>query len=155
MEIHSVIVQKQKEIFLEQLARTGNVTSAARMAGWKYPTVAEQFREIDPDFAFAWADAKRRANDALEMEARRRAVEGVQEPVFHKGEIVGSVTKYSDKLLEVILKAEMPEKYREMQLASSDQPGVLMIPRSSEERDITDWEKDAAAQQKQLLERTE
>lgn len=155
MQVHPVILQKQKEIFLEQLARTGNVTSAARMAGWKYPTIAEQHRDIDADFAYAWIDAKRRANDALEAEARRRAVEGVQEPVFHQGVAVGSVTKYSDKLLETILKAEMPEKYREMQASDAEQPGVLVIPRSSKERDITDWELDASTQQQKLLERTE
>lgn len=157
--IHPTILQKQKELFLDQLARTGNVTSAALMAGWKYPTIADMHREEDPDFAYAWIDAKRRANHALEAEARRRAVEGVKEPVFHKGEIVGSVTKYSDKMLELVLKAEMPEKYKDAQLGDSTSSGVLVVPRSNRnadnEVDITEWEKYASAQQTKLLERTE
>jgi hypothetical protein len=50
---------------------------------------------------------------ALEDEARRRAYEGWEEPVWHKGVNCGTVRKFSDTLLIVLLKAHMPEKYRE------------------------------------------
>ncbi len=50
---------------------------------------------------------------ALEDEARRRAYDGWLEPVFHKGVKVGTVRKFSDTLLIVLLKAHKPEKYRE------------------------------------------
>lgn len=153
--MNNVLLLKQKELFLESLAQNGNVTQAARVAGWKYPTIAEELRKEDPDFDRAWFDAKRQANDSLVAEARRRAVEGVQEPVFYKGEMIGSVTKYSDKLLETLLKGEMPEKFRDMEKTGDERPGVLVIPRSPTTVDINDWEEDAARQQQALLARTE
>jgi hypothetical protein len=44
--------------------------------------------------------------DALEREAWRRAVEGFDEPVHYQGEVVGYVKKYSDRMLELLLKAK-------------------------------------------------
>lgn len=52
---------------------------------------------------------------ALEDEAHRRAFDGVDEPVFYKGEDCGAVKKYSDTLAIFLLKAHAPEKYRERQ----------------------------------------
>lgn len=149
------ILLRQKEIFLEELARSGNITLAARMAGWRYPTIAEEHRKSDPQFALAWSDAQKQANDALVAEARRRAIDGVQEPVFYKGLQIGSITKYSDKMLEILLKGEMPDKYGNAQTADSDDSGVLVIPRSPETTTIEDWEADAVRQQQKLLARTE
>ena len=53
------------------------------------------------------------ACDALEAEARRRAVEGVRKPIYCQGEICGTVREYSDTLLFFLLKGAMPEKYRD------------------------------------------
>ena len=49
----------------------------------------------------------------LEDEADRRAVDGVQEDVYHQGDVVGQQTKYSDGLLKTRLAAEHPDKYSE------------------------------------------
>lgn len=72
-----------------------------------------QHREASTDFAEAWDDALEEACDLLEGEARRRAYEGTQEPVFYKGEECGRIRKYSDTLTIFLLKAHRPEKYRE------------------------------------------
>lgn len=98
--------------FLAALADTGNARDSARAAGVDRAT-AYRHREKDEGFADAWEAALQDATDSLEMEARRRAVEGVEEPVFHKGERVGSVRRYSDTLLIFLLKAHRPEKYRD------------------------------------------
>ena len=47
------------------------------------------------------------------MEARRRALTGVEEPVYYKGEAVDRTAKYSDTLLIFLLKAHRPEKFRD------------------------------------------
>ena len=47
--------------------------------------------------------------DELEAEARRRAVQGVRQPVFHQGKVVGHIRKYSDLLLIFLLKHRRPE----------------------------------------------
>lgn len=71
-------------------------------------------RKNDPEFAEAWLLALEAGNDVLEAEALRRAVDGVDEPVFtQKGELAGHVRKYSDTLLALLLKAHLPEKFRE------------------------------------------
>ena len=51
--------------------------------------------------------------DDLELEARRRAVEGTERPVFYQGGEVGYVREYSDTLLIFLLKAHRPNKFRE------------------------------------------
>lgn len=53
-----------------------------------------------------------RAEDAL----RKRAIDGVKEEVYtQSGKLAGYRTRYSDKLLEVHLKAMDPDKYAERQ----------------------------------------
>ena len=50
-----------------------------------------------------------------EDELFRRAVEGVEQPVYQLGKLVGHVREYSDKLLELYLKSHAPEKYMDRQ----------------------------------------
>jgi len=52
-----------------------------------------------------YAASYRRYKDSLTRELTRRARDGVQKPVFYKGEIVGHTTEYSDRLLELAAKA--------------------------------------------------
>ena len=98
--------------FLASLAVAGTVTRACRLAGVGRQT-AYDFRRRDPDFAAEWKDALEDACDALELEARKRAMEGVERPVYQGGKLVGHTREYSDLLLIFLLKANRPEKYRE------------------------------------------
>ena len=70
-------------------------------------------RRHSEDFAAQWDDALGEGVDILEAEARRRAVTGVDKPVYYKGEVVGSITKYSDRLLMFLLRAHRPQKFRD------------------------------------------
>lgn len=99
-------------VFLNELAQTGSVVTAAKKAGRARATVYE-YRHAEPDFAAAWDEAVKVADELMEAEARRRAVEGTLKPVFHRGEIVGKVREYSDTLLIFLLKAHNPAKYRD------------------------------------------
>ena len=98
--------------FLEVLSETSSVTDAAQAIGMSRRGVYN-VRERDPDLASAWDDAVEVAIDALEREARRRAYEGFDEPVFYKGVQVGTMRRYSDRMLELLLRAHRPDKYRE------------------------------------------
>ncbi len=49
----------------------------------------------------------------LNAEAFRRALEGVEEPVFWQGHELGWIRKSSDTLLIFTTKGAMPERYRE------------------------------------------
>ena len=69
--------------------------------------------EKDSGYATAFGQAKEEASDHLESEARRRAVDGVEEKIYHKGEVVGTKLNYSDTLLIFLLKGALPHKYRD------------------------------------------
>lgn len=65
---------------------------------------------------FEQAERLRHENKLMEAEEalKTRAITGVEEKVYtQSGKLAGTRTKYSDKLLEVMLKAENPEKYSE------------------------------------------
>ena len=98
--------------FISALTITGNVTRAAQSAGYDRAS-AYQRRESNPAFALAWDEAMELAVSALEIEARRRAAVGIDEPVYYKGQVVGTTRKYSDTLLIFLLKAHRPEMYRD------------------------------------------
>jgi hypothetical protein len=110
------LTKKLQERFLEELADTGSVSTAASVAGTSRTRVYE-LRKADPTFASAWQDAEEIAVDRLEDEARRRALEGVPEPLVSGGKLVRdgegkpiTIRRYSDNLLLALLKAHRPPR---------------------------------------------
>ena len=101
-----------KTLFLEALEKTGMVGRSAVSAGVLHTTACHE-KKKDAEFARAWEDALDKATVLLEDEARRRATEGVDEPVFYQGDECGAIRRYSDTLLIFMLKGLRPEKYRE------------------------------------------
>lgn len=105
---------------MSALEESGNVSAAAKVAGIHRDT-AYAHKEKDEAFAARWEAALEIACDALELEARRRAAEGLVRYKFNDGKpILDPVTKkpyfereYSDTLLIFLLKAHRPEKFRE------------------------------------------
>jgi hypothetical protein len=85
-----------RALFLEHLAKTANVSASARAAGFDRST-AYAHRQADPEFAAQWDDALEQSLDDLEGEARRRAYEGVAEPVVSMGRVVEVVDADSGK----------------------------------------------------------
>ncbi len=75
--------------FLGVLAQTGNVLLSCKTAGVSRRT-AYRYRQGNAEFAVEWALAMEDAGDALEAEARRRAVVGVEtrKLILYKGEPV-------------------------------------------------------------------
>lgn len=106
-----IIYDATRRTFLDVLARTGIVTTAVQAVGVARMT-AYRWRE-DPEFAKAWDDALEQAADRMEAEAIRRAVEGVEEPIYQGGQLVGTRIVYSDSLLGKLLGANRPAKFRE------------------------------------------
>jgi hypothetical protein len=100
------------------LAAGSSITDAAKAVGRSRRTLHE-WRDRDPKFAEAWADAIESGTDQLETEARRRAVEGVDEPMVSAGKLVCTVRKYSDTLLLALLRAHRPEKFGRPTIAAS------------------------------------
>ena len=96
--------------FIELLAETGNVSLACRETGIPRRSAYVR-RKRDTKFASAWDEAITTAVDLLEAEAKRRAMEGVLEPVFQQGRLVGMIRRFSDRLMILLLKAHKPDRY--------------------------------------------
>src|SRR4030095_14184981 len=108
-KLHTAAAKKR---FLKHFADWGVVETAARYAGVHRNTVYK-WQERDPAFSAAYHQGVEQSTEVFEAEAGRRAVEGVEKPVYQGGELVGHAREYSDTLLIFILKARKPEKYRD------------------------------------------
>lgn len=109
---HGKTTERARERFLQAFAASGNVSQAAKRAGVGRASVYV-WEEHDPEFAVAFREAGIKATEALEHEAWRRAKDGIAEPVFQHGKMVGTIQRYSDQLLMFLLKARAPERYRD------------------------------------------
>ena len=107
---------------MKNLAETGNVSNSCYVAGITRPG-AYKARKSDEAFAEAWDVAEEDAVQSLELEARRRAFDGVEKPVFHAGVECGRINQYSDVLMMFLLKAHRPDTYRDR--VSLDHGGSL------------------------------
>jgi len=101
------IDENRKQLFLEELSRTGSVTAAARAASPHsvghdgglagFSGLAQR----DLNFAGALEGAMEKALGDVEKEIHRRAMNPPKRPVWHRGEIVGEYEdrNSSDKML--------------------------------------------------------
>lgn len=101
-----------KATFLEQFVASGTITAACR-ASSVGRTTHYDWLASDPEYAERFKQAEVQAIDVLESEARRRALVGVDEPVYYKGEVVGKVRKYSDTLLMFMLNGRRSDVFRQ------------------------------------------
>ena len=103
-------IRSKARRFLRNFAEFGIIHKACEVSGLSASSVSN-LRKRDPDFLAAFQRARESAADKLESEAHRRAVEGYDRPIFQKGEQVGVERVYSDRLLEIMLRANKPEKF--------------------------------------------
>lgn len=75
------------------------------------PVFVRQWMKDDKDVAALIVEAERVGALALQSEAIRRAVHGVEKGVYFKGEMVDTETVYSDGLLTTLLKGRMAETF--------------------------------------------
>jgi len=108
-------VAKLKALFCRVMAQCGHVAQSAKAAGIHKSTVYT-WRLADEDFAVKWKAAKATYElgliNELEIEARRRAVDGIVRPIFYRGKEVGVIREFSDRLL-VFLLGGLDPRYRE------------------------------------------
>jgi len=153
------VTQRRRKIFLKTLAKTGRIGYSARAAGYSCSTYLARIRRLDPDFSAQWDEAIDTAMDILEDAAHERAVDGVEEPVFHKGVVVGYKLRYSDGLLTTLLKANNPDKYRDnskLDVNVGGGFGIAVLPNT--QKSVIEWEAQAAIvhkNQDELMDKTE
>jgi hypothetical protein len=99
---------KAQKAFLVLYGQCGVIGHAAKQVGVSRRTILP-WREQDQAFNLACSKAEQEAADVLEREAYRRAVEGWDQPVYQRGEQVGVIRMYSERLLLALLAAKRPE----------------------------------------------
>src|SRR5579872_938930 len=119
--------KRAEQKFLQGLSEGLTVKDAAELTGLGVSTFYER-RKHDPELAELWAMASDIGTDVIEREAFRRAVEGWEEKVYGRvapgiDGVVGTQTKYSDRLMEVLLKGRRPQ-YKDNQRIDLSQTHV-------------------------------
>ena len=106
--------------FLEELARGWSVSKAATAAGVSRAQIY-RWRTEDLQFANDWDEAYEIGSDVIEDAAYQRAVVGIETTIVTKDGKEITKTEYSDRLLELLLKARKPKRYAkpEIQISAS------------------------------------
>jgi AcrR family transcriptional regulator len=119
--------KRARETFLAELAEGHTVVAAARKAGVSRSTFY-QWREVDRDFAIAWADAEEAGIQELEEAAREMAVVGTEVHHYDRtGALLRTEWKKDARLLEFLLKAKRPKTYRERVSVTGEDGGPLEV----------------------------
>jgi hypothetical protein len=99
--------------FLAAYRQATSIAAAAKAVGIK---PAQHYRWLAASAAYweAFTDAQQEVTDTLHDQAVKRAMTGWAEPVLHRGRVIGTIQRHSDRLLIFILEAEKPEwrRYR-------------------------------------------
>lgn len=130
--------------YLRHLAATGRKQESALVAGIVQETARKHGKD-DPDGFGAAVD---RAIEffrevVIDRAAHKFAVEGWTEPVFYKGEEVGSVWKFCPRTFELYAKRMHPEYRERVQADVNVSGGILVIPTSAPSLD--EWQSEAKA----------
>lgn len=124
------LTDAHKVRFIELLRTTGNPSVAARAIGFA-PSTLRRHKDEDAAFAEEWADALDEAADALEAEARRRALDGVTREKYigtkDNGRFIEEL-HYSDTLLVRLLEANKPDKFANRSKTELSNPDGSMTP---------------------------
>ncbi len=127
------------EIFLQAFAKTGLVNKSAWAAD-VVPSTITQTRKKHPEFEEMFQLALSDYRESIEQEIHRRAIEGWDEPVYQKGELVGTVRRYSDRMLELKAKRHIAEYRDKVTVDQTVRGGVMVVPGQAADADA--WEKE-------------
>ena len=112
---------QRQRLFIEALAGTGSVKSAARAVGLSAKSAYDLRRASGAEgFRKAWEAALDIGIQMIEDVAMDRALNGVEEPVFAYGKIIGTRRVYNDQLLMFMLRSRSPRRF-----AGGGQPRAL------------------------------
>lgn len=137
------VIAGQKAAFVAAFRECGTILHAAAAAQVGRSTIYDWLK-TDDAFATEFRQATDDFVDTLEREAVRRARDGVIEPVFGNTQEtvevspgkfrtvtttaeVGAIVKFSDKLMEVLLRGNRRDKYNTRQHEISGKDGAPLV----------------------------
>lgn len=137
VEAHMVTTE-MIELYLEHLGNTGLHYRSASTSRLSYHWIKRL--RADEDFVRWEEEAMEKYRDSIVEEAHRRAVFGVDEPIIggkDKDQIITTVRRYSDRLMEILLKRHIPEFREKWEGEVKVTGGVLVAPVAP--ANVADW----------------
>jgi hypothetical protein len=111
-ERHDGWTPERQRGFIETLADTGSVEAACKSVDMAQRGAYELRRQPGGEsFRAAWQAALQIGVQRVEDVAMDRALNGVEEPVYSYGELVGTRQRYNDRLLMFILRNRAPDRF--------------------------------------------
>lgn len=117
---------KWEKAFLSALRESG-VVRAACDAAKVDRRAAYRHKEQSPRFNALWEDALLDFADSLEVEAVRRARDGIVKGIYHQGVLMSTELQYSDTLMSQMLKAKRPEEYGDKLTIKLDPTHIALL----------------------------
>ena len=137
--------------FIEALADSGSVKRAAHAVNMT-PEGAYLLRRHPKghEFRAAWEAALALGVQRLEDVAMERAIHGVEVPVYHFGQIVGTRRVYNDRLLMFLLRNRAPERF-----AADGAKGLSAVDQALLARLKREWRAEWEAERAETEDRSE
>lgn len=122
-----VMEARHKQLFLEHYLQWGVKNHAARACGVSIKSIYNNMAS-DPEFKEQVEQTYQLYVEGLMLEARRRAVDGVEEPLYYQGLKTGhTVVRRSDRLLERLLEAQAPGFSKKVDVEHTHKGGVMVV----------------------------
>lgn len=110
----------QVALYLDSLKEfNGREFQAMRAAGITRHQLMK-YRETNPEFVEMEQDIVSEVSDKIREEVWRRAMDGIDQGVYHKGEMIDTQKRYSDSLLAILARAKCAEFANKTELTSGD-----------------------------------
>lgn len=113
-ERHDGWTEERQCAFIEALADTGSVAAACKAVNMSTNGAYYLRRQPGADeFREAWQKALDLGVQRIEDVAMDRALNGVEEPLYSYGKLIGTRKRYNDRLLMFMLRNRSPERFAE------------------------------------------
>ena len=140
---HDGWTPERQERFIEVLAASGCVEHAARAVGKSVSSAyALKSRAEAQPFRLAWDAALEMGVKRLSEAALSRAIHGVAQPIFYKGEKVGERRHYDERLTMFLLRYRDPARYGpwiDRAVSAEEPPDAAALNLRRFVNRLTDW----------------
>lgn len=149
-ERHDGWTPERQSAFIEALADTGSVDAACKAVNMS--TVGAYHLRRQPEaesFRTAWEAALGLGVARVEDVVMDRALNGVEEPLYSYGKLIGTRRRYNDRLLMFILRNRAPERFADGKRVSG-MGGLNAVGQMELERLKKQWREEWEAEQRNV-----
>lgn len=143
---HDGWTDERQIAFIEALADTGSVEAACKVVNMSTVGAYHLRRQPGADsFRKAWEIALGLGVQRVEDVVMDRALNGVEEPLYSYGKLIGTRRRYNDRLLMFILRNRAPDRFADGRPKAMNAVGKMEIERLRKQ-----WRKEWEAEQRHV-----